>query len=1105
MNYKTLNDFNKGRMKGTCNNTNIFEWEDDDLLDFLKGNLPRLYNPSKNQDISDLFLQLSKVYSSYNYFVTEPNAFLKDLKSVVEEIRNIEPYWMGINLMSVKETLNMHRSCLIYGEGGIGKSYFVKCLEEELESLGKKHLCVYGKFSKEVDAIDFDEIASIAEQEEFVFVFDAINEIRDKEQIKLAEKIKEKLVGLKGIRIIITYRSNTIDEAILNSYRKLALSEYRFAGVSFESALQYLESVPVADINEYADVLYSNNPFLLSKLPDIIQDTRNNNVTRFTHIYEDYIKKALDQPTWRNTKTVSAYLYKNNRKDFSATDISGLISDPLEYINSMEQKGFLVSYKYKDTEYFSFTIDSLADYLIVRSMFNELRGKTADECVDVIKSKMKNFHNINYETIIVMLFDKFANNYETIKDILVKTDLLFHFDLEVLQKIHFKPEEIPGFLKAFRYKNSKDFLIYFSGYINKPYNCTNFLNAYYLDNPERQRIELSNLLSGKYVFSNMIGRLKNILYFTCKCESSDERAFENLYTALWCCASCNRDVRKLAIKILYETIQHKPYLCDELINCYDKIYDEYIKEAIIYVLSVGSDNTVTSEFLSKIYTDNNYTSALGLARIAEFFGKPLSYINLDKIDLLTDSNSVSEDFISILHRVDLMDHNMLPFRFFGISNVNLRPKFLIADKKDIAEFNLRLEQDFGCIKSGYCNGNMTMEKSINEYYSTSYDSKVVDKMSYLASLEIVTKEIFMQYGLPFNFDEYLKLREDDFSSSIFRKCVSISIDTFIGSLMCNYYLSDFATYNNKWDSIGYEIYDPLEFGEEFNYCCPISIYNPQTEVMCDTVVSHINIPAIKDEVWWKDKDTSKDNLLRILEPIEHDGAKWQLVTGYIRLRDSRREYAWQDTYCILACTSADEKIEGCSEDRYLTIETESYMASLAKYAHCQKEPWLCKSIPNVDYSSGLFDETQLVMPPAEMASLLNLKLDVKEMCWKNSENEKIIICNNNKASYYEDPLISSIFIRLDAYKKLLACQKIKIFAFTEKFIKDRGFCDDSAFHYEIIDGKIIRQFPNRQEPTGPYEEEIPEVCKTCKYKKYDETGIEQAKKELEEILVEYGY
>ena len=61
-----------------------------------------------------------------------------------------------------------------------------------------KHLCIYGKFTKAVSIIDFEEIKKIAESETFVFVFDAINEISQDQQELLIDEIK-KIKSVKGI------------------------------------------------------------------------------------------------------------------------------------------------------------------------------------------------------------------------------------------------------------------------------------------------------------------------------------------------------------------------------------------------------------------------------------------------------------------------------------------------------------------------------------------------------------------------------------------------------------------------------------------------------------------------------------------------------------------------------------------------------------------------------------------------------------------------------------------------------------------------------------------------------------------------------------------
>lgn len=94
-------------------------------------------------------------------------------------------------------------------------------------------------------------------------------------------------------------------ESILDECHQVVKSTYRFEGVSFESVIEWLQKIPLININEYIDVLYSNNPFLLSKLPYILDGERDlNNVSRFTYIFEQYIKRSLDKKTWEDTKKV---------------------------------------------------------------------------------------------------------------------------------------------------------------------------------------------------------------------------------------------------------------------------------------------------------------------------------------------------------------------------------------------------------------------------------------------------------------------------------------------------------------------------------------------------------------------------------------------------------------------------------------------------------------------------------------------------------------------------------------------------------------------------------------------------------------------------------
>lgn len=52
-----------------------------------------------------------------------------------------------------------------------------------------------------------------------------------------------------------------------------------------------------------------------------------------------------------------------------------------------------------------------------------------------------------------------------------------------------------------------------------------------------------------------------------------------------CCAAPNKDIRCLAVKLLYEVVSKNDGYIDKIIIEYDNILDLYIQESIIYVLS----------------------------------------------------------------------------------------------------------------------------------------------------------------------------------------------------------------------------------------------------------------------------------------------------------------------------------------------------------------------------------------------------------------------------------------------------------------------------------------------------------------------------------------
>lgn len=1106
MTNRELNKYHRDTMNGTCNNSVCFDWQDGEFMDILLGGLPPIYKAGIKDNGHYQYDRLEKAYRTYKFFSTDKDEFFSEIKARTNDVKVVAPHWYGLNLASVEDALNMHKCCLISGEGGIGKSYFVKCFEAALEKRGVKHLCLYGKFIKDIKDINFDEIEETGNNEEYVFIFDAINEISDMEQVVLLDKIK-KVLKVHGVRVVLTYRNHAMGDSILSQYKEIAKAGYEFPGVSFESAIEWLRKTPVIDISEYMDVLYSNNPLLLSKLQFILQkdqseDTSKNNVSRYTYIYEQYIKRSLDKETWTKTKAISKWMYENNTKSISTLALEELISGHSEYIVKMEQMGFLSHYSSKDTTYCSFTLDSLADYLIARYMWEDLRGCDTRACVATIEAKLDTFYGI-HEMLILLLFDKFSPDYEKIADILRETKLIEYLDQGTLVKVHFRAEDILAFQRVFSPQSHGESLLYFAGYVNKPFNCTHFLNQYYLGDEEKQTKELTRLLAKKHFWGSLHSRLKNALYYICKCKCTDSRAIETFYAALWCSSASNADIRKLALKLLFEVMQRNSYIIDEAIAVFPRIKDHYIQDALIHSMSMCQTDKRIIDFLDKVWRRKDYTMAKGIRRISEYLGHLYEYIDLTKNNLFDPNiTHVSDNFVQFLHRVDLIEKELLPFRFWSVDSFQREVKFLAADKAAVKDFNDKASKEFACVKEGDCNGVISFEKKVNEHFGVSFAGKLLDSTAFLASMEIVFRDIFQTYGLPFDADAYYHQGERDFGASVFRKCTCIAVDAFYGSLMCNYYSKEFGMYNNFQDSIGYEVYDPLEYGDDINIRSPLSIYQPRIEKMGTLLLNKLDFSHVKDEQWWRDLKHTERTVLSLLSPIEYDGFEWIMVAGCISSQDSLEKHIWRETYNWYCCTSTEETLKDDGYERYLTIELEKYNGNIAEYASCTDKPWLCKDVPTIAYSSELFEDTRLVLPPAQIIQMLNLSVNLEEMSWLNASGERVIICNNNRSSYFHDPIISTVFIRKDAFEQLQRELTVKFFAFSEKYLAPKGYCDDSAYHFEVCDGQIVKAVANYQQDRKWLGKEVPVYCQNCKYGFYRPIKLNQDSP-LAELLIEY--
>lgn len=1093
MNYKELNRIQRKKVNSIIRNTYTMEWEDPKFMYYLLGELPEIRKFESDKEAEKEINQLERILDSYDPFMSNNKVFLEKITKKIAEIKSIKLNWYGLDSQVIKKYMDIHRFCLIFGEGGVGKTYFVKCFEEKLEEKNIPHLCIYGKFEKNTANIDVEEIIETSNRG-FVFIVDAINEMTSNGQKELLNII-ETLRSYSQIRIVITYRTHSMDDTILERFKSMAKYEYKFPGVSFESALNDINKLQIPDVYMYEDILYSNNALLLSLLCNVLSSEKltnetENSIASVTFILEQYIKKTIEKnfkknasglgiKVWRDTKKIAKWMYTNEKKSIDEDSLLSVTETGKDFIISMVQMGFLDSYELYNKQFYFFVIDSLTDFLISRSFFEDIKGKSYNEQVEIIKSKVNISYNLS-EALILAIFDNMSPDYKKIERLLTDTDLIYSLDPETITKIHFKNSDIPKFLEVFKARSGSKLLKAVGGYTDKPFNCRNYLYNYFCSKNDRV-VELSNTMEGFNFQTSIKNRLKNILYFITLNNKEDRRYEEAFYFSLLCCAAPNKNIRCLAIKLLYEIVSKDESYIHRIIFEYSKVSDYYIQEAMIYILSKQrAGNNEIIKFYNEIIKGESNITAKSIRRISTYFGSPYEYIKWNRKNLYRYSNdaSISDCLEHALLCVDLWDKDSLPFRYFGREHIEINDRFVINDKDDIAIINGYLKEKYNCVSEGNCSGLYSFEEMIKKEIEPMVEIKTIEINSFFKSLDDVLSTIFKFYNIK-NENRSTHIRGEDFAHSTYRKCIDIAIGIYYGSLMCNYFTSKFATYNNIQNSIGYEVYDPLEYGEEVNIISPIPMYNDRIERLEEFVINSLELPIDNHSKWARNTEITRKNLLHLLDEIEYKNTKWVVLACRVLLRGTYdNEKKWEDTYTLFCCASKKETILEDGNARYLTIELDEYNDNLKYYSDNNCKPWLCKCVDCISSNTDVFEETRLVLPPSVIIDQFKLKLNCSDISWENQFEEKIIVCSNAKNSYYENPIGSTVFMRKDYYDKFLETNELKYFAFSERYTPETGYAEETSLHFEIIQGRIVKEIGNNTfKKLGNNNLK----CRTCKY------------------------
>ena len=232
MNIQELNDINRRHMIAETRTDLEFEWDDKDIMNIIMKQFKDVYPYSSDPEefiknieyigqINGLIRKFNRREISDENFLTNMD---KVLKGILEKF-DVLKYQYKYDINYYKKNVAIANRLLINGDGGIGKSYFLFKLEENLSI---PHLCIYCKYTKNIPEEIVQEISSM--NNDFYLIIDAVNELEQSEQQIIIDAI-EKILSNKNINIIISYRTKNLATEVKEKLEKLLKNTYTFSGV----------------------------------------------------------------------------------------------------------------------------------------------------------------------------------------------------------------------------------------------------------------------------------------------------------------------------------------------------------------------------------------------------------------------------------------------------------------------------------------------------------------------------------------------------------------------------------------------------------------------------------------------------------------------------------------------------------------------------------------------------------------------------------------------------------------------------------------------------------------------------------------------------------
>ena len=777
-----INEYNlkmKNKMKQSLHNAFEFKWADSDLISSLLFGIPRITVNSDESDEARKFVyNINDEISKYNQCLQTGSDFLVRIKILFEKSIVLFKHPFSYNYNYFKNEILKQNRLILHGPGGIGKSFFIYYLCKEYEKNSISFFTIYGKwFDDECLDILKNDLIVLSKSKRIVLLIDAINEIDSYKRGDLLKIIKD-ISNNENIPFIITYRDNAFIETELSGidyYSSL------FDGIDYRQAINEIIERTRENISEYEDLLETNNPLFMQILYETLKDGigRKDSVITVTHILEHYIKdkKCCSVDCWYLTKDIASLMFEKGRKRLSKEEIFGIKKSNIKgNLKKLIEYNFIDSFEMEKKEWFFFTLDTFADFLIARSLFDEIKKGCNTKYVNV-SNKLNNLYSLQ-EMLPIIVFD-YSDSFEEAINILENFD--YTYSLEVFSRIKFKYKNFNVIQKHYGQKDIWHCFTTLGGLPDKPYNCTNYLNDF-LKNKDVYIKFASEQMNSYYGYGidTIISRLKNMFYFLDFHRKLNDRNSEFFWYSIWCLGLGNKELIDISIKILITLCEFDRNYIDIMIKNYD-IFDELIQENIVVIIChlPLKFQSQYNDFLKGLFNDFNYIHAENVTRISRKLFNDHSYIIDRKVKMISINDYyISEDTKKLINMIELYDKTFLRFESNLDETYSIYNNFFDYKKNKIKKLNNKLKRKYKCIINGDCNGTISFPKHLSDKYHIDNNKTISPTLTVKLFSYFLEKELKKyNVNIPSRFDY------DNFSNTFFSRLVLLAQNKTFGMLV----------------------------------------------------------------------------------------------------------------------------------------------------------------------------------------------------------------------------------------------------------------------------------------------------------------------------------